>query len=247
MGFHEDFRRALERAATGKFRNTTNLARQAGVQQASLSRYFTKNTGINIDAVAKLADAMGAKLVFPEDEQEHTVKDVQFISAHKVSAPRSTLGPSEEDYLAVPLAATPVAAGPGLIPEDKIRGWILVWRHQEAVLWRSNLVAVELGRGENSMAPTLHPGDIVLVDRNDREPEPAGKIMLVSEPGPDGGAMIKRVSTQRLDNDVELVFYSDNSREFPPRTFRLGRDYEGDLTRAIAGRVIWAWSDMSHK
>jgi hypothetical protein len=46
---------------------------------------------------------------------------------------------------------------------------------------------------------------------------------------------------------VELVFYSDNSREFPPRTFRLGRDYEGDLTRAIAGRVIWAWSDMSHK
>jgi hypothetical protein len=71
--------------------------------------------------------------------------------------------------------------------------------------------------------------------------------MLVTEPDPDGGAMVKRVATQRQDGDVELVFYSDNSPEHPPRTYRLGRDYDGDLNRAIAGRVIWAWSDMSRK
>jgi hypothetical protein len=59
--------------------------------------------------------------------------------------------------------------------------------------------------------------------------------------------MIKRVAVKRLDDDLELVFYSDNSRDFPPMTYRLVRDYDGDLNRAIAGRVIWAWSDMTRK
>ncbi len=35
------------------------------------------------------------------------------------------------------------------------------------------------------MVPTLHPGDIVLVDRAEKAPDPPGKIMLVCEP--DGG------------------------------------------------------------
>jgi phage repressor protein C with HTH and peptisase S24 domain len=46
-------------------------------------------------------------------------------------------------------------------------------------------VAVSIGKGEVSMVPTLHPGDIVLVDRAEKAPDPPGKIMLVCEP--DGG------------------------------------------------------------
>jgi hypothetical protein len=29
--------------------------------------------------------------------------------------------------------------------------------------------------------------------------------------------------------------------------YRLGRDYEDDITRAIVGKVVWAWSDMTRK
>jgi hypothetical protein len=71
--------------------------------------------------------------------------------------------------------------------------------------------------------------------------------MLVSEPGQDGGTMVKRVNTKRLDGDTELIFYSDNSRDFPPVTYRLDRDFDGDITRAIGGSVVWAWSDMTRK
>jgi hypothetical protein len=172
---------------------------------------------------------------------------VCFRPPDKAQAVTGAPDPQPDDYLAVPLASSPVAAGPGLIPEDRIEGWVLVWRHQESIRFRSNLVAVEIGKNELSMVPTLHPGDIVLVDRNDRDPSPAGKIMLVSEPGPEGGTMVKRVNTKRLDGDLELIFYSDNSREFPPVTYRLGRDYDDDINRAIAGNVVWAWSDMTRK
>ena len=71
--------------------------------------------------------------------------------------------------------------------------------------------------------------------------------MLVVEPGHDGGAMVKRVSTQKVDGDVELIFYSDNAKEYPPSIYRLNRDYGGDIARAIVGRVLWAWSDMTRK
>jgi hypothetical protein len=55
------------------------------------------------------------------------------------------------------------------------------------------------------------------------------------------------VAVSRVDSDTEFVFYSDNSREYPPQTYRLKRDYGGDPTRAIVGRVVWAWSDMTRK
>jgi hypothetical protein len=201
---------------------------------------------LNADSLGHILDRIGVTMAFG-DEPADAAKEVCFRMPGKAQAVDGAPDPRPEDYLAVPLASSPVAAGPGLIPEDKIEGWVLVWRHQEAIRLKSNLVAVEIGKNELSMVPTLHPGDIVLVDRSDRDPNPAGKIMLVSEPGQDGGTMVKRVNTKRLDGDIELIFYSDNSRDFPPVTYRLDRDFDGDITRAIGGSVVWAWSDMTRK
>ena len=180
-------------------------------------------------------------------EPADAAKDLCFRLPDKIQAEGNAPDPQSDHYLAVPLAASPVAAGPGLIPEDQIEGWVLVWRHQESIRFRPNLVAVKVGKNEVSMIPALHPGDIVLVDRNDRDPSPAGKIMLVREPGMGGETTIKRVNTRRLADDVEIVFYSDNSREFPPATHLLGKDYDSDITRAIGGNVVGAWSDMTRK
>lgn len=247
MGFTENVRQALiKRIGKGKrYPNNKRMADDLGIDPSQLNRFLKKERGLNADSLGHILDKVGATISFG-DEPADAAREVCFQLPSKAQAGEGVPDLQPDDYLAVPLAASPVAAGPGLIPEDRIEGWVLVWRHQESIRFRSNLVAVEVGKNEMSMVPTLHPGDIVLVDRNDRDPSPAGKIMLVCEPG-DGGVMVKRVNTKRLDDDLELIFYSDNSREFPPTTYRLERDYDGDITRAIAGNVVWAWSDMSRK
>jgi len=42
---------------------------------------------------------------------------------------------------------------------------------------------------------------------------------------------------------------SDNpdKRFYPPSVHSLETDFHGDLRRAIVGRVVWAWSDMTRK
>jgi transcriptional regulator with XRE-family HTH domain len=248
MGFTDDVRQALlSRIGRGKrYPNNKRMADELGIDPSQLNRFLKKERGLNADSLGHILDRIGVTMAFG-DEPADAAKEVCFRMPGKAQAVDGAPDPRPEDYLAVPLASSPVAAGPGLIPEDKIEGWVLVWRHQEAIRLKSNLVAVEIGKNELSMVPTLHPGDIVLVDRSDRDPNPAGKIMLVSEPGQDGGTMVKRVNTKRLDGDIELIFYSDNSRDFPPVTYRLDRDFDGDITRAIGGSVVWAWSDMTRK
>ncbi len=247
MGFSEDVRLKLN-DLIGKgtmFANKKRMADALDVDPSQLNRFLSGERGLTMDSLGRILDKLGVSASFPDDTL--AARDVCFVTPGKTPNAGDEGEPVPEDYLAVPLAAMPVAAGPGIIPDDEIKGWVLVWRHHESVRFRTNLVAVEIGRNEHSMVPALHPGDLVLVDREDTNPEPAGRIMLVTEPGESGGAMVKRVATKKVDNDIELVFYSDNSREFPPYTYRLKRDYDGDLSRAIVGKVIWAWSDMTQK
>lgn len=234
-----------------EFPNRKRMADALEVDPSQLNRFLDGERGLSAETIGRILDGLGARMVLPGAEAEvaaPTAREVCFVSA------RSTLGagggrdlplPQSEDYFAVPLAHSAAAAGPGILPEDQVRGWVLVWRHHESVRFRSDLVAVEIGKGEMSMVPTLHPGDIVLVDRAERSPDPAGKIMLVCDP--EGGCAVKRVSARPVEGDTELVFYSDNSREFPPMVRRLRRDYGGELASAIGGRVVWAWSDMTRK
>ncbi|BCS88895.1 S24 family peptidase [Pseudodesulfovibrio sediminis] len=248
MGFTDDVRQALtDRIGPGKrYPNNKRMADELDVDPSQLNRFLKKERGLNTDSLGHILDRIGASIVFADDPADAS-REVCFQLPTKSEAEPNAPEPQPDDYLAVPLTASSVAAGPGLVPEDRVEGWVLVWRHQESIRFRSNIVAVEVGKNELSMAPTLHPGDILLVDRNDRDPSPVGKIMLVSEPGEGGETLVRRVNTRRLEDDVELIFYSDNSRDYPPTTYRLNRDYGGDISRAIGGNVVWAWNDMSRK
>lgn len=198
------------------------------------------------DILCTWLEKQGARIVFEGDVQARPqTRDIEFIKPKLVGIENGAPPPVSEDYLAVPLAEEAIAAGPGLMPQDALRGWVIVWRHHDSVRFRTDLVAVEIGKGQTSMVPHLHPGDIVLVDKADRRPDVDGKIMLVCDP--DGGCAVKRVSSRTVDGDVELVFYSDNAVGNPPRVFRLNRDYGGHLEAAIGGRVVWGWSDMTRK
>lgn len=248
MGFTDNVRQALlDRIGPGKrYPNNKRMADELGVDPSQLNRFLKRERGLNSDSLGHILDRVGVTLTFCDDPSDAT-REVCFRPPDTGKAGPGAPGPKADDFLAVPLTPPAVAATAGLVPEESVEGWVLVWRHQDSLRFRSNLVAVEILPGELSMAPTLHPGDVALVDRDDRDPRPAGRIMLVREPHERGKATIRRVSTRRLDDDVELIYYSDDSREHPPATYRLGRDFGGDISRAIGGSVVWAWSDMTRK
>lgn len=215
---------------------------------ADKSTFYKVLAGKQTNAENFLAwlERLGVGLSFPEEGAEAS-RPVVFGRAAQVSAHHGAPPPAEEDYIAVPLAAGPVAAGRGMIPAEEVRSWVLVWKNHDSVRFRRNLIAVEIARGMTSMVPTLHPQDICLVDRDDFHTkfDPPGNIFLVREP--DDSVAVKRVVLKVRGGETHVTFYSDNVTEHPPQVYSLAADYGGDIAKAIIGRVVWAWSDMSRK
>jgi len=227
------------------FPNRKRMADTLGIDPSQLNRFMDAERGLSVESLGRILDGLGARVVLPGGAEEEPAREVCFVAPRPTGVELGVRPPAAEDYFAVPLATLSAAAAPGRIPQEDIQGWVLVWRHHESVRFRSDLVAVSIAPGDDALAPALHVGDIVLVDRAEKSPDPAGKIMLVREP--DGACTVMRVATQTTGGDLELVFYSDVPRSIPPRVHRLNRDYGGELARAIGGRVVWAWSDMTCK
>lgn len=188
---------------------------------------------------------LGFKIT-PPDSNISPTKEVQFVNTKVINAGENLPNIIPDDYLAVPLC-TEAGAGPGLVQYEEFQSWFLVYRNEPSIRMRSNLIAVKIARGSTSMIPTLAPGDIVLVDRGENTNPIDGKIYLVAEP--DGSSKVKRVKVaiDKQERRARIIFYSDNVAENPPEMFCLETDYEDDITRAIIGRVVWAWSDARDK
>ena len=251
MGFYERLLEELNLALSEQFDGKmSHFAKAADAHPTTVKRILTGERSKRLSLICRLADSAGIQISgpFSSKDQAHTAKNVHFVKPQILSAEDVQEGPIDENYLAVPLAGMPVAAGTGIIPEESINSWILVWTGQEAIRHRTNLAAVEIGQGQLSMVPTLHPGDLVLIDRNDRIPHnPPGNIYLIQEPAADeAGLAIKRVRLQRKNDRELVVFFSDNT-DYMPEIYDLNTDYDGDLRRAIKGRVVWSWSDMTKK
>lgn len=240
----------------------SHLAKEAGVQQASLSRFLSgakKETGqktLSGDNIAKLLSFFHGELVFPEDRKPEMAQDVRLINAAlapvadgsglaeaRFPAPR----PHADDYLAVPLVAD-FAAGPGHIPPENVKDWLIVSRNHMAVRVRKNILGVQLSRDALNMEPTLRPGNIVLVDRDDRNVE-NGRMFLVREPDDNGDASITRVAVTEAggkEQDFRITYYGDNPA-YPPRIYSLQKDFGGDWEKVVVGRVLCVWADMRER
>lgn len=250
MGFYEDLMKGLNEliGEEAPYRNQAELARACNVDPMRVHRLLKEKRPTNLQKLAEILDGVGAKITFPQDRSENS-RDVHFVKPQIVSGDEAIQGPTDDQYIAVPLANRPVAAGSGIIPEDRVDSWILVWKGQEAVRHKTNLSVVRIDSREgSSMEPTLHPGDLALIDRDDFRPKnPPGNIYLVQTPeGDEMSLAIKRVRIQVKNEKEHIIFYSDNP-EHGPELYDLQADYEGELTRAVKGRVIWSWSDMTKK
>ncbi len=238
----EKLRRAIEKTGLTQ----TEICRATNVQQGSLSRFMKgTQTTLSGDYFLNLLEFLGGKVVFP-NEHIDACKDVCFVDAKLVQAGELAEPPQVMDYMAAPLVGE-AGAGPGYLPQNEIKSWLLIYKHQDAVRYRRNLIAVEIGEHSTSMQPTLNPRDIVLVDRDDRDVSKPGHMMLVLDPL-DGSGMIKRVAVTDLDDgDIRITYYSDNTASHPPMVYSMKKDFGNDLEKAIVGRVVWAWSDVKEK
>lgn len=219
------------------------LGESLKASRSTFHRVLSHGSAPSADKFLDWLTQLGVKLVLPEGKPE-TGRDVCFVDARLVPAGEGQRPPEAEDYLAVPLVDE-VGAGPGIIPQGDLLSWFLIYRHQKAVRYRRDLIAVQIGKYSSSMLPTLAPGDLVLVDRQDRDVSTPGHIMLVMDP--DGAGKVKRVAIDEKERDCRITFYSDNAATNPPEVYSLREDFNGDWEKVIAGRVIWAWSDISTK
>jgi len=246
MGFYEELIQALNSSLEENFDGKmSHMGKACDVHPTTLKRLLSGERSKWAQMLGRVADAAG---VSPSAASTNQTREVCYVAPKRLSV-EDVDSPIPEDYIAVPLAVGEVAAGSGMVPQDFIKSWVLVWKNHESVRLRSNLVAVEVGKGQTSMTPTLHPQDILLVDRDDYRDrfKPPGNIFLVRDPDGDGGVAVKRVTVKPNNGDLNITFYSDNAIEHPPTSFSLEEDFEGEISRAIVGRVVWAWSDMSRK
>lgn len=246
MGNFEKYLRFANDLTNGthsRFRTKAELAEFAGIAPSQVKKYQTASDMKNIEKFFAFLDKLGVNLDFePNPEPD---RDVCFVNARIAPIGASIEPPQSEDYIAAPMVGE-VGAGLGYIPQDEVKSWFLAYRHHPAVRFRRNLIAVEIGSASTSMQPTLNPGDIVLVDRDDRDVQRPGHMMLVTDP--DGAGMVKRVAIEdKQDGDYRITFYSDNGAKHPPMVYSLLKDYAGDWDKVIAGRVIWAWTDVREK
>lgn len=228
-----------------RFRYRTECASFLGMTPSKATKFYKFLDGkeTSASAVLEWLEKFGVRLSLPDAD---VCRDVCFVNAKIVPAGEQAIPPNVLDYIAAPMVGE-AGAGPGYLPQNEIRSWFLVYKYQDAVRYRRNLIAVEIGERSTSMQPTLNPRDIVLVDRDDRDVSRPGHMMLVLDPA-DGSGMIKRVAVTELeDGDFRITYYSDNAVDNPPLVYSLKKDFGNDLEKSIVGRVVWAWSDVKGK
>ena len=238
--FSEKIMATIRKAVDDQFNGNISAASKSwGVTGDNLNKWLSGKRVPSIKNISPIIDRLGKFITDIEP-----AKDVCFVNAKVMPAGEHVEPPRVENYIAAPLVGE-VGAGPGYFSQEEVQSWFLVYKNVPAIMHRRNLIAVEVGPGSTSMQPLLNPGDIVLVDRDDQDVSRPGHIMLVRDP--DGAGMIKRVALNKDGRDWSIQFYSDNAAKNPPMSYRLGEDYSGEISNAVVGRVIWAWSDVSNK
>lgn len=215
------------------------FARRCDVSHSNLSAILDGRSIPRWLTAMKIARAAGKPLDWfaPSDwtrSIEHMVDALEDVTAHvgRDLARRQT---QPEDFCMVPLYDVRASAGHG--------AWNDSERVKKSLAFRRDWIASDLRVSPeqlmlvyvagDSMEPTLSDGDVVMVDKSQRE--------LASQPGvyvflQEGALMIKRL--QSMPGQRVLVI-SDNERF--ARYELSATDFEGDAARStMIGRVVWS-------
>lgn len=207
-------------------RSARAFARDAGISDRSLREYMNAQTepsrpalvgmaragGVSIDW---LATGGGAKLQRAVGEESARYEAVQ-------------------DYAFVPLYDVSASAGQGAFVNAERTSDALAFKRdwlRQQIGGSVNDLAIISVRGD-SMEPTLRDGDVIMVNRADRQVTEGIYVLLL-----DGWLMVKRLQREVIDGVGKLMAYSENEA-YPPFAMPT---FEGfSEPTGIIGRVVWA-------
>ncbi|MDA2953625.1 MAG: hypothetical protein O2976_03300 [Actinomycetota bacterium] len=143
-----------------------------------------------------------------------------------------------EGFIALPVLAKPIAhRHPLLVTLDPDHDTQLAFP-RDFVTGFTRPIGVRVGRKLASMAPTIEPDDVVLLDQNvtRRRRPPAGRIYAITM-GPLTGKVGGTLHRVDLSGRT-LVLSSDNPNKsaYPTRTFDLTGKHLVDI---LVGEVVW--------
>ena len=151
---------------------------------------------------------------------------------------------SVEGFIALPVLATPIAAGHALqITSDADSNEQLTFPH-DFVKRFTRPVALRVGSTEASMTPTIEPGDVVLIDQNvSRRRRPrAGDIYVIHFPAlaDSDGSGLRRVKL----SGRTLILSADNPDKsgYPIHTFEIKA---ATLPDVLVGQVVWVGRSLT--
>ena len=210
------------RAARDEEGSFNALAKYSKVPKSSLIRWANGTANPRFEDIAALLDYLGYDIV------RHS--DGPFIDTSK-----------DEDFVSVPILKDPSLWRRGhTIPTNNIAGYCKVEKHFPSVEGKNNLAVIKME--DDSMAPTMPAGSLVLVDLDDCAPEDS-KIFFVRDPMTDE-AGIRRVTVTPMEKDVRIAYSNDNLDQQRPRFFSLKKDFCGQICAAILGRAIWIRTEI---
>ena len=205
-----------------ELRTSRSMSQQALAERAGVSRNFVAQIerGESVPSVtilSRLAQALGT-----------TVGEILGEGAP----------PSQPiESVPVPLIADSIAAGPPMFLADQVERY----EHLPYSMLRSlgvnprQAVLVRLGADQDSMAETIPPGSMVLLDRSPvRDITPRGIYAVREDVAGEPGCAVKRLV---IDPDSRvLILLSDNAAHLP-RAIRLKAGQT--LNELVIGRVVW--------
>lgn len=209
-----------------KGRTVEQLAQDAGALPILLERFEQGTAAVSCDMLRRLAEILGVPLAqFFQDDEAPTALPPEL----RVFSSGSTRGgPAirSEDYVSIPLTDSAIAAGEPIIQENNVQDYVLL--HVRAAGKRRNLVASRVD-GE-SMEPTLHSGDIVVIDRDDKKIIKNKMYAIFHE----GGLTAKYIERQK----AMLVLRPLNPNS---QLQIVNLDEHAD---PVVGRIIGAWKEL---
>ncbi len=209
--------------------SAAEVARQAGTGRSYLSQIIGSKGKRNLgDLLAhRLEDAFGKPRGWMDREEVPAAGSGPLLSD-------SLDGDDPGDFVKIPRLEVAASLGTGSITpeEDNIKGYLAfrnIWLQKRRLNPRFLTIIDAVG---DSMHPTIHDGDVLLVDLRQKEPQDNGIFVLRL----DNQLYAKRLHTRP---GREVVVHSDNPAS-PPFPIALGRTQGVD----IIGRVVWAGRDL---
>lgn len=236
MALEHELLEGIKRMCKEQWRgNVSSMARDLRMPQATLNQFLNGARKPGYETLTRMLDAIGVKIVWPSQGEQAT----RPVQIHTGDIPEDVA----RSYRAIPVVTERDALNKNAPSSPE--AWAIVWKTSPAILQRTNLVCVRVT--QDSMAPLLHVGDYVIIDRADCvvTEQGQGNIFLVNDP--QDGPTIKRVRIQSTPANTLLFCYCDNVR-IPPSFLQIPQDDDNYLSHGVlGGRVVMFISSALQK